>query len=273
MKKEPILLDNSNLKGNEIYFVRSKINKYYPLHFHEYYEIELPISGSGYELINGNKYEIKKNQIFIFHPSDYHEIIATTPITMFNLAFTYEHVDEKVMTNFLEYRSEIVSTLSELDLKIVTSLLEQIESLFFSNKQNKENILSYLLNSLLLITIESNNDINLSDKITIDILKYIHKNFKKNPSLSDLSKFSGYQKNYLCDYFKRNIGETYNEYLTKTKIEYSKKLLKNTSKSIKEISSESGFNSVNNYIRNFKSKTKQTPLEYRILYLKTKIPH
>jgi len=270
IKEKPILLDNSYLNGSEIYFVRSKIDAFYPLHFHEFYEIELPISGEGYELINSNKYEIKTNQLFIFHQTDYHEIYATKPITMYNIAFSPQSLEERIMTIFLEHNGEIVITLSEEKLAYITDIIKLIEKTFYSSSVNKDIILSNLLNAFLLSSMEENNKINFSNSITLDILKYIHNNFSKNPSLQDLSDFCGYQKNYLCDYFKKNIGETYNDYLTKVKIEHSKKLLKTTNKFIKEIAIESGFNSVNNYIRNFKAVTKQTPFQYRKLYLNVK---
>lgn len=269
MKKDVILLDNSYLAGKEVYFVRSKIEKYYPLHFHEFYEIELPFEGEGYEMINNHRHDIKKNQIFIFHPTDYHEIFATKPTTLYNIAFTNNAIDEQLITIFLEYQSELVINLSDEKLKHVTNLIETIETTFFSKQENKDLILAHLLNALLLTIIVPKNNINFNHSVTIDILKYIHKNFAKNPSLQDLSDFCGYQKNYLCDYFKKNIGSTYNDYLSNVKIEYSKKLLKISSKSIKQIAFESGFNSANNYIRKFKAKTQQTPMQYRKLYLDT----
>ena len=103
----------------------------------------------------------------------------------------------------------------------------------------------------------------------VDVLKYIQNNFQKNPSLEELSQFCGYQKNYFCEYFKKNFNTTYKEYLSSVKINHSKKLLKLTNKSIKEIATECGFNSANNFIRKFKETSIITPKEYRQLYLKT----
>ena len=75
------------LAGNDIYINTSKIEKHYPLHFHSFYEIELATEGSGTQIINGNKYNINTNTIFIYHVNDYHEIEASEPLTMHNIAF------------------------------------------------------------------------------------------------------------------------------------------------------------------------------------------
>ena len=95
MKNAPNLLDTSFLFGNEIYFVLSEVDKYYPLHFHDFYELEIPIEGEGYEIINQVKYDISKSRMFLFRPTDYHEIIATKPLKIINIAFTSFIKDQK----------------------------------------------------------------------------------------------------------------------------------------------------------------------------------
>ena len=267
------LLNTKFLYGNEIYFVMSKIDKEYPLHFHEFYELELPREGSGYELINGVKHEISLSKIFLFHPTDYHQIFATKPITMYNIAFTNSVIDEEIISEFLNYESGIDIELTEHKLKQVTTTLDLIQEIFKSNRTNKEDILAHLLNALLLIIIGSNQFHIINEKNhgqILDILKYIHKNYANNPTLQELSDLSGYQKNYFCDYFKKKTGFTCKEYISDVKLNASKKLLKIDDKPIKEIAFECGFNSANNFIRKFKSHNGITPMQYRKLYLKTK---
>lgn len=272
MKKEAVFLNNTYLYGNEIFFNLSEIKEEYPLHFHEFYELELLIEGEGYEIINGIKYDIKPNTLFLFHPTDYHQIIATKPLKIFNVAFTDSIIDEKNIINFLDYDNGIVINLSENKLKQVRSTIEIIRDIFYGNRSNKELILTHLVNALLLIIIGSHelkNNTITTKKQNVDVLKYIQNNFQKNPSLEELSQFCGYQKNYFCEYFKKNFNTTYKEYLSSVKINHSKKLLKLTNKSIKEIATECGFNSANNFIRKFKETSIITPKEYRQLYLKT----
>ena len=264
-------LSNEYLHGNNIFFVLSAIEKEYPLHFHEFYEIELCYEGEGYEVINGNKYTISPNKIFLLHPTDYHQIVATKPLKMFNVAFTNSLIDEENITYFLDYQNEIVLNLSSHRLKQVRSIMEMIQDIFLGSRTNKELILTHLLNALLLIIIGSNElKGNIEPSSNNDVLKYIHKNFARNPTLKELSEFCGYQKNYFCEFFKKKTGVTYKEYLSNLKVNYSKKLLKLSSKSIKEIALECGFNSANNYIRKFKAHTNLTPKQFRQLYIKSK---
>lgn len=268
MKKDAILLGEERLLGNDIYYVENKIDAHYPLHFHDFYEIELCVEGEGYQLINGNRYEFGKNVLFIYHPNDYHEIFAHTPLTLINVAFNSTLIDEEMIEDFFEFESEIVIKLSDHKLEQVSEIISLIKNIFESRRTNKNLILSHLLNALLLIVVGSEQRHEIIGKNTAknDVLQCIHKNFAKSPSLEEISAFSGYQKNYFCEIFKKKTGMTYIEYLTAYKLNYAKKLLKVTQKSVKEIALESGFSSANNFIREFKRKNKITPKQFRNKY-------
>ncbi len=268
MKKDAILLGEEQLLGNDIYFAISKVDSHYPLHFHDFYEIELCVDGTGYQTINGNRYEFEPNTIFIYHPNDYHEIFATTPLTLLNVAFNSTRIDEENISDFFEFESEIVIKLSNRKLQQTKDIIMMIQSIFESNRSNKSLILSHLLNALLLIIVgsEQKHEIIGKDGAKNDVLQYIHKNFARSPSLEEIAAYSGYQKNYFCGIFRKKTGMTYIEYLTAYKLNYSKKLLKVSGKSIKEIALESGFSSANNFIREFKRKNSITPKQYRAMY-------
>jgi len=269
INKDAIYLNEANhLKGNEIFCGISPINEHYPLHFHEFYEIELAFEGEGFDILNGTKHDINTDVVYLLHPTDYHEITATKPLKLYNIAFTNTVVDNQIIRDFLEYDDGLVVKLTPHKLYEVRMTIKLMIDLYEGNRSNKNQILVHLLNALLLLIVgsKSKNCITNDDSHT-DVLKYINLNFAKNPSLQQLSEYCGYQRNYFCEFFKKNTGFTYKEYLTSVKINYSKKLLKITSKSINTIAFECGFNSASNFIREFKNKTNITPKQYRKLYL------
>ena len=269
MRKDALLLDEESLKGDDFYFGISKVDEHYPLHFHDFYEIELVIEGKGSQIINGNKYEMTPNTLFLYHINDYHEIFADEPLLIYNIAFNRVVIDETTISDIFDYENEIVISLSNHRLNQITNIMEMIKDIYESSRTNKKMILSHLLNAMLLIAIGSEQKEkihNAQDASFNNILRYIHENFRRSPSLDEISAYSGYQKNYFCDLFKKKTSMTYIEYLTAYKLNYSKKLLKVTNKTIKEIAEECGFNSANNFIREFKKKFNITPKQYRKLY-------
>lgn len=267
MKEKVIELNEEALKGNDIYFNISQVDSHYPLHFHKFYEIELCVAGSGTQVINGNTYEINTNTLFIYHINDYHEIFAKEPLTFYNIAFNSIDIDVDTIEEFLNYQNEIVIELTPHKLQQTLDVMNLMRDIFNSQRSYKKQIISYLLNALLLIVIgKKKKDIHKTNTLTNSVLQYIHKNFASSPSLDEIASYSGYQKNYFCDIFKKKIGVTYIEYLTEYKINYSKKLLKIDKKTIKEIAFECGFDSASNYIREFKKRNNITPKQYRILH-------
>ncbi len=256
------------LAGNDIYINTSKIEKHYPLHFHSFYEIELATEGSGTQIINGNKYNINTNTIFIYHVNDYHEIEASEPLTMHNIAFNISVLDEQIIETIFNFENEIVIELTPHKLQQTLSLINIMKDISTSLRTNKFMIMEHLLNALLFTVIGSQQSKQPKKKTLLrnEVLQYIHKNFSKSPSLEEVASYSGYQKNYFCEIFKKKTGMTYIEYITHYKINYAKKLLKMQNKSVKEIAFECGFDSASNFIREFRKKNNMTPKEYRKLH-------
>lgn len=268
MSDKPIKRSQEILNGNDIYINLSKIDKNYPLHFHSFYEIELAIAGSGKQIINGNNYNIDTNTIFIYHMNDYHQIEADEPLTLYNIAFNISILDEQIIETIFNYEHEIVIELTPHKLQQAISLLNIMYDISTSLRSNKFFIMEHLLNALL-FTVIGSQQTNLTKTKSLlknDVLQYIHKNFARSPSLEEISSYSGYQKNYFCEIFKKKTGMTYVEYITHYKINYSKKLLKMQNKSVKEIAFECGFDSASNFIREFRKKNNMTPKEYRKLH-------
>ena len=92
--------------------------------------------------------------------------------------------------------------------------------------------------------------------------QYIDENYMKELTLDDISRMVNISSYYFSKVFKEETGENFIDYLTKLRIEAAKKLLKTTSKSMKEISAEVGYPDPNYFSRNFKKYTGKTPTDY-----------
>ncbi|MCR4694620.1 MAG: response regulator [Pseudobutyrivibrio sp.] len=92
--------------------------------------------------------------------------------------------------------------------------------------------------------------------------QYIDENYMKELTLDDVSRVVNISSYYFSKLFKEETGENFIDYLTKLRIDSAKELLKNTNKSMKEISAEVGYSDPNYFSRNFKKYTGKTPTEY-----------
>lgn len=98
-----------------------------------------------------------------------------------------------------------------------------------------------------------------------DVLEYIDRHHSEHISLAEISKISGFHSSYFCKYFKNILGVSFVEYLNLVRLNKAKALMKNTAKSITEISYQTGFSSVSYFIKTFKKYNFCSPNKYRAL--------
>ncbi len=98
------------------------------------------------------------------------------------------------------------------------------------------------------------------------IVAYIKSNFHKNLSLHDFAKKFGYSDVYFSKFFKNNFNVNFTTYITNLRIEEAKRLLVDTSTSIKTISNLIGYSDSNYFAKVFKHIVKPSPSEYRTRY-------
>lgn len=92
---------------------------------------------------------------------------------------------------------------------------------------------------------------------------YIHTHFQSKISSSDVAAALGYNGSYLERVFKKAYGNTVTDEIRLARIFYACDLLLRSSNSIAEIADESGFSSVEDFGRVFKSIKKISPRQYR----------
>ncbi len=92
---------------------------------------------------------------------------------------------------------------------------------------------------------------------------FIDKNYKKDISLEDYAKMSGFQKNYLCKIFKSYIGKSIFTYLKERRMQIAMIELEMTNKKVIDIAYNSGFKDLSNFNRTFKELLKMSPIQFR----------
>lgn len=103
----------------------------------------------------------------------------------------------------------------------------------------------------------------IAHKKVKEILLYIHNNFNQEISIQSLSDKFYLSPNYLCQLFKKEVGENFVEYISKQRIQYACKLLDETDLSINQIGEKCGFNDYFYFTRIFKRINNKTPTQYR----------
>lgn len=97
----------------------------------------------------------------------------------------------------------------------------------------------------------------------LDAISYVSINLEKRISLEVVANHLFLNQSYFSRLFKKEMGETFVEYVTKVKIDRAKELLEQTAESVGEICERLGYDNQSYFIKLFKSHVGVTPIEFR----------
>lgn len=193
--------------------------------------------------------------------------------------------DSSGVKSFLElYTTELISQQLASD-KIKNKFFELIVTANNSTRELNKSFTSTTFDNAF-ATLSSENDIKLlkefvqkflmecaqavtsikkaeENPIIKKVCMYVDENLSQDISLETAADFAGVSSFYLSKLFKEEKGETFINFISDKRLEKSRLLLESTELSIKEITSEVGYNDQNYFSRIFKAKYGLSPKEYR----------
>ena len=95
------------------------------------------------------------------------------------------------------------------------------------------------------------------------ILKYLNDNLEKRITLTQVSKMMNLSYGYVSDLFKKETGMNFSQYLKEARIEKARNLLRDSFKSVKEISFLAGYRYVSSFCEEFRNVVGVSPSAYR----------
>lgn len=109
------------------------------------------------------------------------------------------------------------------------------------------------------------NDNIKADKPSLikETLKYIDKNYNRNITLEDVAKYIHLNPQYLSRYFKKTMNMNFIDYISKLRINSSKKLLAETDLSINSIALKVGYMDSSYFCKVFKKIEGISPHKFR----------
>jgi two-component system response regulator YesN len=108
--------------------------------------------------------------------------------------------------------------------------------------------------------------ISYNEKLILDMKNYLNTNYRETIVLEDLGKF---YKNpaYLCSLFSKSVGKTIFEYITLTRMNNAKKLLRTSTCKVADVAAQVGYENQKYFYQVFKKNVGITPSQYRSKHL------
>jgi AraC-like DNA-binding protein len=255
---------------------------YFP-HTHNFIELEIITSGSADHIVEGKVFTITKGDVVVLMPSFIHELQNVQELEHYNFKFDLEKLIlletdiEKlsgfqslfILEPFHRYQHDYIShmSLDEDQFDKVNFFCELIYKEWTDKREGyKWVIKSYFL---ALITYLSRN---YSPKITgssqrlkdiVNTVSYIQENLSQKITVSMLASMACLSERQYTRIFKEIYGVSPIEYVINCRLTLACRMMKNTQKSLLEISMNCGFGDKVYFCRLFKNRYGITTGQYR----------
>ena len=100
-------------------------------------------------------------------------------------------------------------------------------------------------------------------KEVLEACKYVEVNLEKKITLDEVANILYLNPSYFSRLFKKEVGGTFVEYVTRAKMNRAKELLEQTVDSVGKICERLGYDNQSYFIKVFKNYVGVTPIEYR----------
>ncbi|UOQ86783.1 helix-turn-helix domain-containing protein [Gracilibacillus salinarum] len=170
----------------------------------------------------------------------------------------YEMAIIRLLNNLFELAE---SLLIEMDLR------DESHSLIYKLYQfsSKEEVESWFKTHMIYPIMEAFNR-RVGEEyrsISDQVIHIIQTEFDQDLTLESVALRLHYNTSYLSSLFRKETNVSFSEYLSHYRLEMAKKLLEETSISIKDIAERLRYNNSQNFIRSFRKKIGVTPGKYR----------
>lgn len=235
---------------------------HFPMHWHDFIEMEFIISGNGTHHLNDITYTITPGSCHIMSERDFHAITALTDVTLYCI-----HFNQNILPRELRLQLSFKNLYCHFEETQMNWIMQLFDHLQAESKNTDSFCHIQQKNLLFQLFIEIIRKIQpISSSLSAPVLEaisYINENFQNPLTLQKLAGHYGFSPNYFGHIFKTQTGQNFNDYLMSVRIQYACRLLSCTALATKEIAFSSGFQSVEYFFKLFKRYKGITPVEYR----------
>ena len=250
-----------------------------PLHWHSCFELGYCLSGKGWFYFGDKKYEVGPGDMFVVNNIERHIAQADSEnpcrfIFIFFEPTVIEKADLDFILPFL-YNPKLFKNRIEASEPIASKIGMFMQLIYDEiEKKNKgyKKFVRYTLFSICSLIVrhygsEIDNEKNhhmLNGYVKLKpALIFLEECFREPIQLKDVAEKVSLSPSRTRHLFKETLGENFNEYLLRLRINEAKRLLVYSDLSILEICFQSGFNSTATFYRSFSSFVGVSPHKFR----------
>lgn len=233
------------------------------MHHHDYWQINLGISGKCIFRTEKEKLETGAGDLLIFPPETRHGLIYPEAYLCYSFKFRTDHRVKNTVqwihsNDFTHGISSAIKTIMETTFPM--KYFGEMEGAVVLKEDHYQILMEHFLAGVLSTLFREES--KLSGQLS-SVYETIAANRGRYISVSEAAAACGYSRNRFNDLIRQQTGMTAKDYLNKIRLEAALRYLRFTSLRISEISLEMGFSTQFHFSDFFKRMTGIAPLQYR----------
>ncbi|MCP1103063.1 AraC-like DNA-binding protein [Aequitasia blattaphilus] len=236
-------------------------------HWHDFMEITYIEKGEATYYVNGNAYFVSSGDMIIFnHMESHYWELEAEELELMILTFSPRIINESMNAMDLEYLIPFLKRGSNFKNKIskeepfvseMKVMMEEILEEFILQQPGSSLMIKADILRLLTIMVRHYRQVQGGTKKDAgeDIHRieqaicYIRNNYENKVTLEEVASLVCMSPNYFSGFFKKTMGQNFQEYVTGLRMEKAKELLKETNYNILDISQRCGVSSIANFYK------------------------
>jgi AraC-like DNA-binding protein len=253
-----------------------------------FFELIYVVDGTGIQIINDNKFHYRKGNLFLITPQDIHSFEILTPTKFFFLRFNEYYIKTNSQNGQMEtvLRMEYILQnashrpgcilKNKIDKPLIASLIESIINEQINQQIYHQKVTEQIVNTIITVVARNialklpKNIKETTGEMVLEILHYIQENIydPKQLKAEIISEHFNISLHYLGKYFKKQTGETLQEYISNYKLRLIEARLLNSDMRINEIADELNFSDESHLNKVFRKHKGMNPSEFRKKFVK-----
>ncbi|OPA81514.1 AraC family transcriptional regulator [Paenibacillus selenitireducens] len=249
------------------------------LHLHVEMEINLIVKGTGYYIINGNKYPFRQGDIILINSNELHRAFETEDLIMMVIMFdpgwlaVEQRYDAELLAPFRKV-GERFSNLLDANHEAITTLQNILNDMKREFDQASDSYVSVIRAQLIRFLAYINryfklpgaprHQAKLQGIETIrEVVQHMEEHVTEAWTLQNLANLAHLSPSRFSYLFSQIVGTSPMDYLIQLRLSHAVHLLETTEMKIIEVSTICGFRNLSNFNRLFRLYIGKSPSELR----------
>lgn len=250
-------------------------DRFIPPHWHESAELLCCLSGELEVHFHHTKHLLKEKEALFINSNHVHSSRSPIPGECLAIQFPLDFLQEATSGNY--YKKVLFDLNPHNTSQEITGMLQAIYHFLVSPSLTNQLLVKSRIYELFAVLCEKHmyqapeiKDVKSAKHLEKmrQVNQYIMDNYARSLSIDEVAEAFNYNASYFSRFYKKFMGITFTEYLNSIRLEAAYKELRDTDRTVLEISLNSGFNNVRSFYNVFHKNFGISPQQYRKTYFK-----